>query len=135
MYSSPGHANPLSDSAVPHHGHGDSHRRGMVVLRASGVVAASLTLPAETLEALATGATIVALTPRNAVNLNDEIDLSLAGGESGDLVALVVAVQPAASMVDAAGDAVLLRVFAGNQPVLDDQAFAAARAEVEAQWK
>ena len=97
-------------------------------------MADSLVVPATTLEALARGETIVAITDRNAVNLNDELELRAEGDQPGELVALVVAVQPAASMVDATGDAVLLRVFAGPTPVLSDQAFAARRSEVEAQW-
>lgn len=99
------------------------------------MMADSLTLPAAELDALAAGETIVTVTGRNAVNLNDELDLTTDGDGPRDLVALVVAVQPAASMAEATGDAVLLRVFVGSEPVLDDDAFEAARREVEAQWR
>ena len=95
----------------------------------------SLVVSTGTLEALAGGDTIVAITSRNAVTLNDEVELVAEDGPPGDLVALVVAVQPAASMADAGGDAVLLRVFKGNDPVVSDEAFAAMRAEVEAEWR
>ena len=110
-------------------------------------MADSLAVPTTTLDALARGETIVAITDRNAVNLNDELELETEDARPGEMVALVVAVQPAASVGDAiadgdstedgapSGDAVLLRVFAGPNPVLTDEAFAARRAEVEAQWK
>ena len=129
------HANPLFDLAVPRHGHGDPHRRGMVAVRAGHLVADSLTVSPEALEALAAGETIVAITARNAVNLNDEVELAAEGAPPRDLVALVVAVQPAASMGTAAGDAVLLRVFKGLDPVVPEEAFAAMRSEVEAAWR
>jgi hypothetical protein len=95
-------------------------------------MAGSLTLPKHTVAALARGETIVAITARNAVDLNDELELVDDAGTG--LLALVVAVQPAASLGDTGGDAVLLRVFTGSGPVLNDEEFAARRAEVEARW-
>lgn len=100
-----------------------------------GVMADSLTVAPAELVALATGATIVAITQRHAVDLNDELTLTAEGDDRTDITGLVVAIQPAASMIEQAGDAVLLRVFAGPTPVLDDEAFSALRSEVEARWK
>lgn len=97
-------------------------------------MADTLQLSDAELTALATGDSIVAITPRHAVDLNDELELVGANDASTPVFALVVAIQPAASLTEAAGDAVLLRVFAGPEPVLDDDAFAARRADVEAQW-
>jgi hypothetical protein len=97
-------------------------------------MADTLPLPNEILAALAGGKAIVAITDRNAVDLNDELELVGPDDSHPGYFALVVAVQPAASLADAAGDAVLLRVFSGSEPVLNDEEFATKRAEVEARW-
>ena len=114
-----------------------------------------LVVPEEDLLALAAGDVIVAFASRHAVDLNDEIEL-VAGGPRGDsepavpppvgLVGLVVGLQPASSLAGPnsatgpipaggpEGDAVILRVFAGNEPVLSDVEFESRRAVVEAMF-
>lgn len=123
-----------------------------------------LVLPDQELAALVTGEVIVAFAPRHDVDLNDELELiagrpratSELSGEpddstpSGltlaDVSGLVVGLQPAASLVGPAGadlhilgqepdgDAVILRVFVGNEPVLSDAEFEVRRAAVEAMF-
>jgi hypothetical protein len=125
-------------------------------------MADSLTLPDPDLHALADGVVIVAFAPRHAVGLSDELDLvaggprpaaelaaahaslATAGPPDREYRALVVGLQPAVSLGGTggsahhiladvpAGDAVILRVFAGTDPVLDDEEFADRLAAVEA---
>jgi hypothetical protein len=127
-------------------------------------VADRLVLPDQELAALVTGGVIVAFAPRHEVDLNDELELiagrprapSELSGEpddstpSGlilaDVSGLVVGLQPAASLVGPAGadlhilgeepdgDAVILRVFVGTEPVLSDAEFEVRRAAVEAMF-
>jgi len=118
-----------------------------------------LLVPDEDLIALAAGEVIVAFAERNAVDLNDELEL-VAGGPRGsesvdpptDHIGLVVGLQPASSLAgdlsvhvppnmsngDAAfisnGDAVILRVFDHSGPVLTDDEFESRRAIVEAMF-
>lgn len=125
-------------------------------------MAERLELPDQDLQALATGRTIVAFGERHAVGLNDELELIAtgprpaaevsdetlaAGGAPPDgLVGLVVGLQPAASLSDAAGDhhiltatpdgdLIILRVFADSGPVLGDAEFEQRRAAVEAMFR
>ena len=98
-------------------------------------MADSLIVPTEQWEALADGSTITAITGRNAVGLNDEVELVANGDPGKILFALVVAVQPAASISAADGDAVFLRVFVDDESVLSDEEFSARRSDVEAEWK
>jgi len=120
-------------------------------------VADRLVLPDQDLVALVAGESIVAFTPRHEVDLNDELEL-IAGrppttaepsGEpdsTADVSGLVVGLQPATSLggTDGTdlhipaeapeGDAVILRVFVGNEPVLSDAEFEVRRAAVEAMF-
>ncbi len=121
-----------------------------------------LALPDPDLQALAIGTVIVAFAPRHAVDLNDELvlvatgprpgselatahsELVSAGPPAGEFVGLVVGLQPAASLAGPEGlthhilaavpdgDAIILRVFSENGPVLDEEEFAHRRAAVEA---
>ncbi len=120
-----------------------------------------LVVPLPDLSLLATGASVIAFSPRHEVNLNDELELSAGriredselrpgwapGHQEGtheDLNALVMGVQPASSLSpDSAssfltcvpeGDLLILRVYRGNQPVLEDGEFEERRAEVEADF-
>jgi hypothetical protein len=113
-----------------------------------------LIVPDDDLGALARGEIIVAFAARHEVDLNDELDLVPAGpgGDSESpislpegLVGLVVGLQPASSLAGADagnppdrapnGDAVILRVYAGAEPVLADGEFASRRAAVEALFR
>lgn len=121
-----------------------------------------LALADQDLAALATGKVIVAFAARHAVDLNDELELvasgprpatELSGGSTAvvpidtppvGLVGLVIGLQPAASLAGPAGsihhgladapegDAVILRVFDGDAPVLSDAEFDRRRTAVEA---
>ena len=95
-----------------------------------------LSLPGDVIGSLEGGKSIVVITRRHAVDLNDELELIAEGDSPHDpLTALVVAIQPAASMTTGEGDAVLLRVYGPNGPVLDDETFMSQRLEIEAQWR
>ena len=94
-----------------------------------------LTLTSDELDALEAGTTIVALTDRHEVDLNDELDLMPDVGPDRGITGLVVGLQPATSVSGRAGDAVLLRVFRDGSPVLDDHAFQERLEEVQARWK
>ncbi len=121
-----------------------------------------LSIPDQDLAALAAGEVIVAFASRHAVDLNDELELVASGprpmtelaGRRAQVVApatplfgLVVGLQPAASLsgTDGAihhvlarvpdGDAIILRVFAGDVPVLPDAEFEARRETVEAMFR
>ena len=125
-------------------------------------MATSLTLPTPDIWLLAGGRTVVAFVPRHAIDLNDEIELAAGAArpesdlrpgygyageppESGDLAALVIGVQPASSLGSEAesnfltvvqeGDVLILRVYRGEHPVLDDTEFERRRAEVEADFR
>ena len=98
-------------------------------------MADELRLPSAELDALASGETIVAITDRHEVDLNDELDLLAADGTDRGLTGLVVGLQPATSVAGHTGDAVLLRVFDAGGPVLDDPAFQDRLETVQAQWK
>ena len=123
-----------------------------------------LDLPIQDLEALATGKTIIAFAGRHEVDLNDELELVASGSRAvGELssryarpappgpppvglVGLVVGLQPATSLGGPTGtgihilnevpdgDAVILRVFVGDTPVLADPEFEIRRAAVEAMF-
>jgi hypothetical protein len=127
-------------------------------------VADRLVLPVQDLAALVTGEVIVAFAPRHEVDLNDELELiagrpratsELSGAPAGpatsglipdDVSGLVVGLQPATSLGGPegtdlhilsevpVGDAVILRVFVGNEPVLADHEFENRRAAVEAMF-
>lgn len=124
-------------------------------------MATSLTVPTPDLWLLATGRTVVAFAPRHAVDLGDELELApgparpeleLRSGYGYDreppsvdaFTALVLGVQPASSLSPEAesnflastpeGDVVILRVYRGEAPVLDDGEFERRRAEVEADF-
>ncbi|NNF10145.1 MAG: hypothetical protein HKN74_07670 [Acidimicrobiia bacterium] len=98
-------------------------------------MADELRLPVDELDALATGETIVAITDRHEVDLNDELDLLAPDGTDGGVTGLVVGLQPARSVAGRDGDAVLLRVLDRGRPVLDDPTFQNRLEEVQAQWK
>lgn len=121
-----------------------------------------LVIPDPDLQALVTGTVIVAFAVRHAVDLNDELDLvaggprpvaelaaqhaglASAGPPAGTFVGLVVGLQPAASLAGAEGaahhilarvpdgDAVILRVFSQDGPVLIEEEFDRLRTVVEA---
>ncbi len=123
-----------------------------------------LALPDPDLQALVTGTVVVAFAARHAVDLNDELELvgtgprqaielsaehiglSSAGPPSGEFVGLVVGLQPAASLSQPEGtahhilaavpdgDAVILRVFGADGPVLDEDEFEHRRTAVEAMF-
>lgn len=122
----------------------------------------SLVVPLPDLSLLATGASVIAFSPRHEVNLNDELELSAGRirndselrpgwgpgpheGTNEKLIALVMGIQPASSLsADAAssfltsvpeGDLLILRVYRGSQPVLEDGEFEERRAEVEADFR
>ena len=107
----------------------------------------------EELFALAGGEVIVAFAARHEVDLGDELELVAGGPRSesgstpplpGGLVGLVVGLQPASSLAGpggappdshaADGDAVILRVFTDDGPVLADAEFESRRAIVEAMF-
>ena len=112
------------------------------------------------LRALACGEVIVAFVPRGSVSEGDEVELTGTGPlppaalkpayqrwsdvpAVEGLTAVVVAVNPAASLEPVAGaarhilhdaglgDLVILRLFTANGPVLSDEAFAARKRSVE----
>ncbi|MEE8491337.1 MAG: hypothetical protein V3S60_06825 [Acidimicrobiia bacterium] len=125
-------------------------------------MASELTLPIPDLWLLASGKSVVAFAPRHAVDLNDELELApgpprpaaelkadpgavVEPSAFDDLTALVMGVQPASSLSPESdnnfltilpeGDVLILRVYRGNRPVLDDAEFEARRAEVEAEFR
>ncbi|MEE9229058.1 MAG: hypothetical protein V3U47_08805 [Acidimicrobiia bacterium] len=125
-------------------------------------MASELTLPIPDLWLLASGKSVVAFAPRHAVDLNDELELApgpprpaaelkadpgavVEPSALDDLTALVMGVQPASSLSPESdnnfltilpeGDVLILRVYRGNRPVLDDAEFEARRAEVEAEFR
>ena len=125
-------------------------------------MASTLTLPIPDLWLLAGGTSVVAFAPRHAVDLNDEVELwagpprpkselrpGLASicheSPPGDLTALVIGLQPASSLSTESdshyltfvpeGDVLILRVYQGERPVLEDAAFEARRVEVEADFR
>lgn len=125
-------------------------------------MASELTLPIPDLWLLASGKSVVAFAPRHAVDLNDELELApgpprpaaelkadpgavVEPSALDDLTALVMGVQPASSLSPESdnnfltilpeGDVLILRVYRGNRPVLDDAEFEAQRAEVEAEFR
>lgn len=121
-----------------------------------------LELPDQDLQALAGGTVIVAFAPRHAVDLNDELELvpigarpvsdlspthtgpTDAGPPTGEFTGLVVGLQPAASLASnegtahhilaivPEGDAVILRVFSTQGPVLTDEQFTERLTAIEA---
>jgi hypothetical protein len=137
----------------------------MVVLRPGDLMAERLELPNPDLLALAAGTVIVAFAPRHAVDLNDELELVPVGARpasdlapahrglatvdppEGEYSGLVVGLQPAASLAgsDGAahhilaaapeGDAVIMRVFSAQGPVLTDDKFAECLAGIEAVFR
>ena len=124
-------------------------------------MASALTVPTPDLWLLASGRSIVAFSPRHAVGLNDEVELTAGPARIGselqpgftavedpaaeDLSALVIAVQPASSLnVEAEsnflaqvpeGDVLILRVYQGNEPVVEEVEFQDRRAGVEAEFR
>ena len=124
-------------------------------------MASELTLPMPDLWLLASGKSVVAFASRHAVDLNDELELTPGPprpaaelkAEPGvvepsaldDVTALVMGVQPASSLSPESdnnfltilpeGDVLILRVYRGTRPVLDDAEFEAQRAEVEAEFR
>ena len=128
-------------------------------------MADELAIPDPDLQALASGTVIVAFADRNAVGLNDEVELIPAGprppselsrdgqeliglGPPGEqLVGLVVGLQPAASLAGPGGsdhhllaevpegDVVILRVFGPAGPVVSDEEFEVRRAAIEAMFR
>ena len=124
-----------------------------------------LRLPDQDLAALAAGEVIVAFAPRHAVDLNDELELVAGGARDSSEVSpahadlaeadtpdavysgLVVGLQPAASLASdmgtvhhilatvPEGDAVIMRVFSAQGPVLTDEQFAERLAAVEAVFR
>lgn len=125
-------------------------------------MASELTLPMPDLWLLASGKSVVAFAARHAVDLNDELQLTpgpprpaaelkaepgtaVEPSELDDVTALVMGVQPASSLSPESdnnfltilpeGDVLILRVYRGNRPVLDDAGFEAQRAEVEAEFR
>ena len=124
-------------------------------------MASDLTLPTPDLWLLATGRSVVTFSPRHAVGLNDELELTagrarpgseLQAGYTdleepsfGDLSALVIGVQPASSLRVQSesnfltfvpeGDVLILRVYEDNEPVLEDAEFETQRAGVEADFR
>ncbi len=125
-------------------------------------MASELTLPIPDLWLLTSGKSVVAFAPRHAVDLNDELELApgpprpaaelktdpgtvVEPSALDDVTALVMGVQPASSLSPESdnnfltdlpeGDVLILRVYRGNRPVLDDAEFEALRAEVEAEFR
>ena len=124
-------------------------------------MASELTLPMPDLWLLVTGKSVVAFAPRHAVDLNDEVELMAGPARpeseirpglefenslpAGDLSALVIGLQPASSLSTQSetnylafvpeGDALILRVYQGDRPVLEDADFEARRVEVEAEFR
>lgn len=124
-----------------------------------------LAIPDPDVLALATGETVVAFVPRNSVDLNDELELepvgrrspgelaethahlATSGTETVNATALVVGLQPAASLAggDGAahhilasvpdGDIAILRVYTDRGPVLTDDEFEARREAIEAMFR
>ena len=124
-----------------------------------------LELPDQDLQALAGGTVIVAFAPRHAVDLNDELELvpigarpvsdlspahtglADAGAPTGEYSGLVVGLQPAASLASdkgtvhhilaavPEGDAVIMRVFSAQGPVLTDEQFAEHLTAIEAVFR
>jgi hypothetical protein len=120
-----------------------------------------LPLPSPDLRALATGTTVVAFVPRGAADAGDEVVLHAEGSRppatlqapyrawaeqtppDGEWSAVVVSVDPAGLIDGPAGaphhilahvpdgDLLVLRVYGPDGAVLDDDAFAARRRDVE----